>query len=65
MSTVRATVGTRQFQADSWIRLVASVLFAFGKHAPRNERRHAANQLRTGVTAVIGGVLIKPEGARE
>lgn len=62
---MKATVGGRPFEADSWLGVVNRVLMAHGTRAPSKERHLAASQLSKGVTAVIGGVLIKPEGARE
>jgi hypothetical protein len=62
---VRATVGSLTFESGSWLGLVTEVLLAYGRRAPRDERHLAAKQLSKGITAVIGGVLIKPEGARE
>lgn len=62
---MKATAGGRTFESDSWRGIVAEVLLAKGTRAPRQERELAASQLSRGITAVIGGVLIKPEGARE
>jgi hypothetical protein len=63
---VKATVGGRVFERDSWTEVLAAVLMAVGTQRPsREERKAAVNQLKKGRTVVIGGVLIKPEGARE
>lgn len=63
---MKATAGGRTFESDSWLRLVREVMFATGVRISKNEMDTVANQLSRGVSAVIGGgVLIKPEGARE
>lgn len=62
---MKASVGGRTFESDSWLGIVAQVLLAKGTRAPYDERHLAAKQLSRGITAVIGGALIKPEGARE
>jgi hypothetical protein len=62
---VKATVEGQPFEADSWLGIVNRVLMVRGTRAPNAERYLAARQLSKGVTAVVGGALIKPEGARE
>lgn len=62
---MKATVGGWTFESGSWLGLVGEVLLAHGTRAPGDERHQAAKQLSKGVSVVIGGVLIKPEGARE
>ena len=62
---MKAKANGKTYQDDSWKKIVAAVLVAEGKFAIRQERDLAASQLGKGITAVIGGVLIKPEGARE
>jgi hypothetical protein len=63
---VKASVGGRPFEGGSWAEVLAAVLMAVGTHRPsREERLAAVNQLKKGRTVVIGGVLVKPEGARE
>lgn len=63
---MKATAGGRTFESDSWLRLVREVMLATGVRISRNDAHAVANQLSRGVSAVIGGgVIIKPEGARE
>ena len=63
---MRATVGGQPFEADSWLGVVSAVMLATGVRPKYDERHEAAKQLSKGVSVVItGGVLIKPEGARE
>ncbi len=63
---MRASVGSRSFEGGSWAEVLAAVLMAVATHRPgREERLAAVNQMKKGYTVVIGGVLIKPEGARE
>ena len=62
---MKAKVGSKTYQADSWKKIVAEVVIAEGKFVIRQERDLAAKQLARGLTAVVAGVLIKPEGARE
>jgi hypothetical protein len=63
---VKASAGGRSFEGGSWTEVLAAVLMAVGTQKTRSdERRDAARQMGKGHTVVIGGVLIKPEGARE
>lgn len=63
---MQAKVGHRTFVADTWPDVVAAVVRATGARALHDERREAAQQLAKGVSVVLtGGVIIKPEGARE
>jgi hypothetical protein len=62
---MKAKVKGKTYQGESWKSIVSAVLIAERQFAIRQERELAAKQLSRGLTAVIGGVLIKPEGARE
>ena len=63
---MKASAGGRSFEGDSWTGVLVAVLRAVGtQRTYSDERRDAARQLGKGYTIVIGGVLIKPEGARE
>lgn len=63
---MKAKVGHRTFEASSWPGVVVAVVEATGARALHAERREAAQQLAKGVSVVLtGGVVIKPEGARE
>lgn len=62
---MKAKVGSKTYQGDSWRKIVDAVVVDTGKFVIRQERNLAASQLARGLTAVVGGVLIKPEGARE
>lgn len=65
---MKATANGRNYEDTSWAKIVARVILAenLGRgRVLRQEREGAANQLARGITAVVGHVLIKPEGARE
>jgi hypothetical protein len=66
---MKATANGKKYEADTWKGIVAKVLVASDtrgqSYVIRQERDLAAKQLSQGITAVVGGVLIKPEGARE
>lgn len=63
---MRATANGRTFEDVSWNGLVSRVVAALGtEKSTAGERVYAADQLYKGVSTVVAGVLIKPEGARE
>lgn len=63
---MKATVQGRSYEGRSWAEVLASALLVEQKtRTYTDERRDAAKQLARGVSVVIGGVIIKPEGARE
>lgn len=63
---MQASVQGRVYVGRSWADVLSAALR--GEHAAvttSDERRSARNALGRGVTVIIGGIQIKPEGARE
>lgn len=62
---MKANVGHRTYESNSWNGVVSLAMAAAGVKTTAYDRIQAASALEDGHSTVIGGVLIKPEGARE
>lgn len=63
---MKATANGRSYEAATWPEVLVTILMREAKRRTTSSERSAAvNQMKSGVSVVIGGVLIKPEGARE
>lgn len=62
---MKARANGRWFESPSWNGVVSLVVAASNRKTTLDERVKAAQALEDGVSTVVAGVLIKPEGARE
>lgn len=62
---MRLWVNGASYEADTWREALTAALMAVGATTGRTERNETITALKNGHTAVIAGLLIKPDGARE
>lgn len=62
---MRIWVNGAPYEADTWRQALIAALMASGVSSTRNERTETVNALENGHSAVIAGLLVKPDGARE
>lgn len=62
---MRLWVNGASYEAETWREALAAALMATGSTSTNNERTETVTALKNGRTAVIAGLLVKPDGARE